>query len=48
MGRSVSHPAGAVVTFRLLDDDGEDDLHWAYECLVEDCSPSAPMAQISG
>ena len=24
MGRSVSHPAGAVVAFRLLDDDGED------------------------
>ncbi|UAB79004.1 hypothetical protein INR77_04720 [Erythrobacter sp. SCSIO 43205] len=41
MGRSVSHPAGAVVAFRMLDRDGEDDLQWTYECLVEDILHSA-------
>ena len=36
MGRSVSYPTGSVVAFRLLDDGEEDDVDWAYECLVDE------------
>lgn len=35
MARSVSYPHGAIVTFRLIDEGG-DDWDWAYECLVDD------------
>ena len=36
MGRSVSYPTGSVVAFRLLDDGEDDDVDWAYECLVDE------------
>jgi len=36
MGRSVSYPTGSVAAFRLLDDGEEDDVDWAYECLVDE------------
>ena len=36
MGRSVSYPAGSVVAFRLLDDGEDEDVDWAYECLVDE------------
>lgn len=36
MGRSVSYPTGSVVAFRLLDNGEEDDVDWAYECLVDE------------
>ena len=44
MGRSVSYPTGAVVAFRLLDDSEDDDLDWAYECLVDDIIDTAKAA----
>ncbi len=36
MGRSVSYPSGSVIAFRLLDDGEDDDVDWAYECLVDE------------
>jgi len=35
MGRSVSYPSGAIVAFRLIGTDEDDDLDWEYECLVD-------------
>lgn len=35
MGRSVSYPSGAIVAFRLIGADDDDDLDWEYECLVD-------------
>lgn len=35
MGRSVSYPSGAIVAFRLIGADEDDDLDWEYECLVD-------------
>lgn len=36
MGRSVSHPAGAHVAFRIIDADDTDEWQFEYECLVDD------------
>ena len=44
MGRSVSYPTGAVVTFRLLDDGEDEDFDWAYECLVDEVIDTAKAA----
>jgi len=41
MGRSVSYPTGSVVAFRLLDDGEDDDIDWAYECLVDEVIDTA-------
>lgn len=44
MGRSVSYPSGAIVAFRLLDEDANDDLDWTYEYLVDEVVSSATTA----
>lgn len=44
MGRSVSYPVGAVVAFRLLDEDEDGDPDWAYECLVDEVIETAVAA----
>ncbi len=44
MGRSVSHPRGAIVAFRLIDSEEEGDSDWEYECLVEDIISTAREA----
>jgi hypothetical protein len=44
MGRSVSYPPGAVVAFRALETDHEEDWQWAYECLVEEVIETARRA----
>lgn len=44
MGRSVSYPPGAVVAFRALETDHEDDWQWEYECLVEEVIETARRA----
>lgn len=41
MGRSVSYPSGAIVAFRTLEIDDEDDWEWGYECLVEEVTETA-------
>ena len=41
MGRSVSYPSGAIVAFRTLEIDDEDDWEWEYECLVEEIIETA-------
>lgn len=41
MGRSVSYPSGAIVAFRTLEIDDEDDWEWEYECLVEEVTETA-------
>ncbi len=41
MGRSVSYPSGAIVAFRSLEIDDEDDWEWEYECLVEEVNETA-------
>ena len=35
MGRSVSYPSGAIVAFRLIGVEEDDDLDWEYECLID-------------
>ena len=44
MGRFVSYPSGALVAFRLLDCDEDDDPDWAYECLVDEIVEAAQAA----
>ena len=44
MGRSVSYPTGSVVAFRLLDDGEDEDVDWAYECLVDEIIDTAKAA----
>ena len=44
MGRSVSYPTGSVVAFRLLDDGEDEDVDWAYECLVDEIIDTAKVA----
>lgn len=41
MGRSVSYPPGAIVAFRTLELEHEDDWEWEYECLVEEVIETA-------
>lgn len=41
MGRSVSYPSSAIVTFRTLEVDDEDDWEWEYECLVKEVIETA-------
>ena len=35
MRRSVSYPNGAIVAFRALECENDDDWEWVYEDLVE-------------
>ena len=41
MGRSVSYPSGAIVAFRTLEIEHDDDWEWEYECLVEEVIETA-------
>lgn len=41
MGRSVSYPPGAIVAYRTLGIEDEDDWEWEYECLVEEVIETA-------
>lgn len=41
MGRSVSYPSGAIVAFRTLEIEHEEDWDWEYECLVEEVIETA-------
>lgn len=41
MGRSVSYPSGAIVAFRTLEIEDEDNWEWKYECLVEEIVETA-------
>lgn len=41
MGRSVSYPSGAIVAFRTLEIEDEDDWEGEYECLVEEIFETA-------
>lgn len=41
MGRSVSYPSGAIVAFRSLGMEQEDDWEWEYECLVKEVIETA-------
>lgn len=44
MARSVSYPTGAIVAYRLLEPDDEDDWDWKFEFLVEEILFSAREA----
>jgi len=44
MRRSVSYPNGAIVAFRALECENDDDWEWVYEDLVEFVIHSASHA----
>ncbi len=44
MGRSVSYPSGAIVAFRTIETENEDDWGWAYECLTSEVIETARRA----
>ena len=44
MRRSVSYPNGAIVAFRALECENDDDWEWVYEDLVEFVTYSASHA----
>lgn len=44
MGRSVSYPTGAIVAYRALECENDDDWEWVYEYLVEFVTNSASHA----
>ncbi len=44
MGRSVSYPTGAIVAFRTVETEHEDDWDWEYECLTGEVVETARRA----
>ncbi len=44
MGRSVSFPPNAIVAFRTIDTEDQDDGEWEYECLVDEIAVTARKA----